>query len=221
MSLVIIRTRLCGDGVGKGQTGEFKDLSADAQPQLCNGVQKKRGAEEVVALVNDTFEAYEDNRGVYANRGVFHPEAWWVRLGYDGERIAREAKPADIRESRMHGVCYRVPVESSGNGTVLGITRRHHAAVPAKKRKVGSVDDLMTVMAGTLVVRPKPAPQHAQAPLPEHSGDSDDSSTPSSSASSTSSSSASNTSNKPNKEKNKRRRPSRRRTMITLRRILT
>lgn len=62
---------------------------------------------------NDTTKAKTNAKGKSkgtskaAARRV-RPLEFWVRLGYDGDRITREATSDDIRESRMAGVCYRV-----------------------------------------------------------------------------------------------------------------
>ena len=46
--------------------------------------------------------------------GEFRPLGYWKKLGYDDDRIAANSDPDDVRECRVAGKVYRVPVMSHG-----------------------------------------------------------------------------------------------------------
>jgi hypothetical protein len=58
--------------------------------------------------------AFKRNEKVWALGGEFRPLGYWTNLGYDEERIKANSDPGDVRECRIAGAVYRVPVMSHG-----------------------------------------------------------------------------------------------------------
>ena len=122
-------------GFGKWPTKEFKGLPDDAKIQFWNDIKKIEGTDALCAKANHVIESYEIKEEHFAENGDFRPLKFWDLQGYDIERIQREARPEDKRELRLSGLCYRVPVMSTGMKTLYGRDRREQVRVPVKKKK--------------------------------------------------------------------------------------
>lgn len=177
-------------GFGSWPTFEFKSLPEDAQVQFWNEIQGKSGLKELIATVENYVEGYEKKEEVYANNGEFRPLKFWEINGYDTERILNEAKTDDIRETRLAGLCYRVPVEVTSKVTTVGRKRTEGIHAQGQKRKYNNLGDFL-----------KKAP--AQETKEAEKDDDDEGSQKRSSSNSSSSSSSSSSTDKKSKQKKK------------------
>ena len=109
-------------GFGRWPSQEFQGLSEDVQAKFYADVQGMR-ATQIMEKAAQIVRQYEVREQTYADNGEYRPLGDWAVQGYDVDRIQREARPTDIKECRMAGTCYRVPVESSSMRTTFGMDR--------------------------------------------------------------------------------------------------
>ena len=62
------------------------------------------------------------------------PLSVWAKQGWDTDRIIAEARPSDIRNVRMAGDCYRIPVFASADSGKRGSTHTDEDEGRARKR---------------------------------------------------------------------------------------
>ena len=80
--------------------------------------------------------AFKRTEKTWALGGEFRPLGYWKTLGYDEKRIEANSDPDDVRECRVAGTVYRVPVMSHGkrhsNGTEE-VDQQRISQTPAKR----------------------------------------------------------------------------------------
>ena len=95
-----------GRGCDGWPTREFKGFTKD---QTIAFYRTKGSAADFRFAYADTVARIEIERQRSFRQREFRPKEYWVRLGYNGDSIEREAKPGDIDDSDpMVGIQYRV-----------------------------------------------------------------------------------------------------------------
>ena len=95
----------------------------------------------VIAHSTQRFVSFETHQQEYREGGAFWPLSVWATQGWDTSLIIAEARPEDIRNVRMAGVCYRIPVYTSADTGKRGHTNTDEDEGRARKRHKEHNDD--------------------------------------------------------------------------------
>ena len=90
----------------------------------------------------DTVARNEAGHNTYYRAREFRPKTFRVNIGYDGDRIEREAKPGDIDDSDpMVGIQYRIGVAGDVDEKLVSMTR---SEILSKLKKQDETKDVST-----------------------------------------------------------------------------
>ena len=117
----------------------FAAMTEQQKQDFFNKTQSTKSAlQSQLASIRRSFKR---NEKVWACGGEFRPLGYWKTMGYDEERIAANSDPDDVRECRIAGTVYRVPVMSHGERSsevTEEINEQRVAQAPAKRLQLKS-----------------------------------------------------------------------------------
>ena len=122
---------------GSWPTETFQALDADAKTQFYKSIRDDTNAKEIKEKCVQYLRGYEHHEDWYAEGGEFLPLGVWAKNGYNTQDIEDKSYPWDIREHRVLGTTFRVPIYSAGHRGAKGKAREEEnsGAGPSRKRK--------------------------------------------------------------------------------------
>ena len=111
-------------------------LSVEERRDFMKGIAECDAAGAIEA-VNEMMEKYEDHYEMYEDSGSYLPLGVWKQKGFDPVMIEQNSAKEDIRDCRVVGKVYRVPILTKGRGGVKGARRssRSKFDAPAPQRQ--------------------------------------------------------------------------------------
>lgn len=122
--------------LGGWPTPEFIALDDESKKAFFGGIRDITNRKDVVAQFHEYMKGFEEHHKWYAEGGEFLPLQAWAVKGFDTGRIESLSHPWDIKDHRVLGKTYRVPIYSAGTAGKKGKRREDVEENSGKRQKV-------------------------------------------------------------------------------------
>ena len=117
-------------------TPKFQALDDETKKKFFGGIRDITNRKDVVARFHEFMKGFEEHHKWYAEGGEFLPLSAWKVKGFDTDRIEGLSHEWDIRDCRVLGKTFRVPIYSAGTAGKKGKVREDVEENSGKRQKV-------------------------------------------------------------------------------------
>lgn len=122
---------------GRGANSLLTEIPEDERKKFFAETSDKNQS-ATVQKAHDLLDKYESKESGYEQGGEYLPISVWVNRGFDGAAIESKSLAKDIRECRLFGLVYRVPILKTFERGMTGLKATSTLQANGKRQKTAA-----------------------------------------------------------------------------------